>query len=312
MTSTTKEIFDRFEIRKSRKQKVAFVRWLRPILEQKGYSVKIEFGDMNCHNIVIGDVEKADVIYTAHYDTCAVLPFPNIITPKTPVLYWLYQFAVVIPILAVIFTIAWLFSLMGEGLFIVGYWFGFLCFMGLMILGPANKHTANDNTSGVTAVIDLALAMPEELREKAAFVLFDFEESGLIGSASFAKTHKKTMKNKLLVNLDCVSDGETMFFVLKKGARPHLEKLKAAFPSDHRVTSDFATKGYIYPSDQANFKCGVGVAALKKTKHGLLYMDKIHTPKDTVYREENIAYLVEGCVRLTAMMAAENANDQSV
>jgi hypothetical protein len=43
----------------------------------------------------------------------------------------------------------------------------------------------------------------------------------------------------------------------------------------------------------------VGVAALKKSKLlKILYMDRIHTKKDTVYREENIAYLKEGSIRL--------------
>ena len=57
-----------------------------------------------------------------------------------------------------------------------------------------------------------------------------------------------------------------------------------------------------YPSDQANFSRGVGVAALKKTKGGLLYMDRIHTKRDTVYMEENIAYLTEGAVRLAGSL----------
>lgn len=302
MTSTTKEIFDRFEIRKTRKQKNAFTDWLRPILETNGWSVKIETGSLNCRNILIGDPDRAEVVFTAHYDTCAVMPFPNFITPKKPLYYWLYQILIMIPIFGFIFTVSWLFSLMGNGLFMVGYWLAFGCFMGSMFLGPANKHTANDNTSGVTAVIDLALTMPEELREKAAFVLFDFEEIGLVGSSDFAKRHKDAMKDKLLVNLDCVSDGGTMLFVLKKNAHPHLDRLKEAYISNDRMTADFAVKGFVYPSDQKCFPMGVGVCALNRTKKGLLYMDKIHTKKDTVYREENIRWLVEGCIRLTEQM----------
>ena len=58
-----------------------------------------------------------------------------------------------------------------------------------------------------------------------------------------------------------------------------------------------ASKGAIYPSDQANFVRGVGVAALRKAKSGLLCMDRIHTGRDTVYMEENMAYLTEGAVR---------------
>lgn len=308
MKEIIRELLDSHQIRKTKKQKDVFLQWLTPILEQEGYQVRMEGGSMKSRNIVIGDPEQAEVVFTAHYDTCAVMPFPNFITPKTPIFYWLYQFLIVIPIFCVIFFVSWLFSLLGEGMFLVGYWLTFAGAMGLMILGPANRHTVNDNTSGVAAVISLALSIPEELREKAAFVLFDLEEAGLIGSSSYAKKHRKEMEHRLLVNLDCVSDGETMLFVLKKGAWPHLEKLQAAYASDHRISAEFMKKGYVYPSDQANFKCGVGVCALNRTKRGLLYMDKIHTPKDTVFREENISWLVDGSIRLIKEMGQNYEN----
>ena len=54
----------------------------------------------------------------------------------------------------------------------------------------------------------------------------------------------------------------------------------------------------IYPSDQKNFKRGVGVCALKHHKIWGYYMDRIHTAKDTVLEEENIAILRDGAVRL--------------
>ena len=48
-----------------------------------------------------------------------------------------------------------------------------------------------------------------------------------------------------------------------------------------------------------NVPLGVGVAALKKSgKLGVLYMDRIHTKKDTIYMQENIDFLVEGSLRL--------------
>ncbi len=33
------------------------------------------------NNIIIGNIEKAKIFCTAHYDTQAVLPFPNLIVP---------------------------------------------------------------------------------------------------------------------------------------------------------------------------------------------------------------------------------------
>ena len=298
MTSTTQTILDRFQVRKSKKQKSAFIEWLEPVIRASGYEMKIEKGNF-ARNIVIGDVEGASVIFTAHYDTCAVMPFPNFITPKSVPIYILYQFVLTF----VIFAFAIGLSVVGN--LLIGEYSPLISLialygtLGLLMFGPANKHTVNDNTSGVTAVLDLIQAMPEALKGKAAFVLFDLEEAGLLGSAAFASKHKKAMKEKLLVNLDCVSDGGTMLFCFRKKAKKDEALFRACFPGDHRIQSDFVTKHYVYPSDQANFPRGVGVAALLKTKRGLLYMDKIHTPKDRVYREENISYLVEGCIRLT-------------
>ena len=191
MTSTTKEIFGKYEIRKSKKQKTAFIQWLTPVLEKAGYPVAVEKGSFGARNIVIGDVKTASVIYTAHYDTCAVMPFPNFITPKSIFIYILYQLLICIPIFALIGLGTWLARLIDPAFALLGYWVSFLAVMGVMTCGPANKHTANANTSGTPAIIDLALAMPEELRGKAAFVLFDLEESGLLGSSSFASRHKQ-------------------------------------------------------------------------------------------------------------------------
>ena len=58
---------------------------------------------------------------------------------------------------------------------------------------------------------------PEE-RANTAFVFFDLEEAGMIGSSRFAKVHKKVMKQKLLVNFDCVSDGDHFLIVHSKKA----------------------------------------------------------------------------------------------
>lgn len=303
MTPTTKEILDRFQVRKSKKQKEAFFRWLKPILEENGWKVTLEVGSFGVQNIVIGDVQKAKIVYSAHYDTCARLPFPNFITPKSLALYILYQFVVVLLIMVPTFALATLggtlFSMVLPQYRTLGIYLGAYTIPLLMLFGPANRHTANDNTSGVTAILDLALSMPAEQRDKAAFVLFDLEEMGLFGSRAFASRHPLAMRGKLLVNLDCVSDGETMLFCFKKNAANEMERFRTAFPADHRITPDFVSKGYIYPSDQKNFDRGIGVAAMKKTKGGILYMDRIHTKRDTVYREENIAWLVEGCIRLT-------------
>ena len=80
-------IFDQFEVRKSKKQKAAFRAWAGELAAQCGYTAKEEKGSLGAVNLVMGDAENAKVVFTAHYDTCAVLPFPNFITPKAPLIY---------------------------------------------------------------------------------------------------------------------------------------------------------------------------------------------------------------------------------
>lgn len=295
MTPVTKVILTEYEVRKTSGQRRAFRQWLTPILQENGWAVREEKGSFGVRNLVIGDPDTAKVIYTTHYDTCVRLPFPNFITPKSPGLYVLYQ----ILLTAAIFLACGIASYLGGMAFgAIGNRLAFYGVIALLLFGPANPHNANDNTSGVTAVVELALTMPEELRHKCAFVLFDLEESGLLGSESFAKKHKNVKANTLLVNMDCVSDGETMIFCFRKDSRAEVERFRALFAQDHRIRPEFLTKGYVYPSDQIYFDRGVGVSAMRSTKKGLLYMNRIHTKRDTVYREENIAWLVDGCTRL--------------
>ena len=311
MTETTKTIFEKYEIRKTKKQKADFVDYVRTVAEKHGYTMHAEKGSFGAKNIVIGDPETAKAIFTAHYDTCPRLPFPNFITPKNFLIYLLYQIVVslVFMILPVILlTYLWGFAVnalapndesLHSLLLLLGFYVILFGIMLLMMIGPANRHTANDNTSGVTTLLDIMTSLPDEKKNTVCFVFFDMEEMGLLGSSGFASKHKKAMKQKLLVNFDCVSDGDHMLFALRKGAASKKALFEEAFPSTDVIRTEILTKGVFYPSDQANFPVGVGVAALKKAKKlNLLYMDKIHTPKDTIYREENVTYLVEGAKKL--------------
>ncbi len=294
MNEISKEILEKYQIRKSKKQKEEFIEFLRAHFPQ----LTVEKGGFGGNrNIVIGDVSTAKTVFGAHYDTCAVMPLPNFIMPKNVLISFLYSFLLVIPMLIITFLVTFFFALatdMPELSSTVGLAVYFLMFF-LMLMGPANKHTVNDNTSGVITLVELLSSMSTEELESCAFVFFDNEEKGLLGSAFFAKKHKKEMKNKVLINFDCVSDGDHIMVIPSKKAYPaYAEKLSTAF-------KQFEGKGktvlvekpdwVYYPSDQGNFKQSVGVAAFKKCKLGL-YMDRIHTPKDTVMEEENIELIV--------------------
>ncbi len=308
MTETTSEILKKYQVRKTNTQKSAFAEYLENLSNEWGYTFKTEKGSFGAKNLVVGDISSAKVVYTAHYDTAPVLPFPNFITPKNISLYVLYNIAIVLGFFAfafvfgmiggVITTLLGLSEKVAVYLTEIAYW---LCFL-LLFIGPANKHTANDNTSGVTLLIDIMREFPKYQRDHVAFVFFDLEETGLIGSSSFARAHKQEMKDRLLVNFDCVSDGENILFVLRKGAKPYSTAIENAFVEKDGFSVEVADNGVFYPSDQASFPCGVGVAALRKTKNGILYMNRIHTKKDVIYREENIEFLKNGAIELSKLI----------
>jgi hypothetical protein len=307
MHAISRLILERYQVRKSRKQKTAFINLICPEFQKAGYQVKIEGGRRSGpRNIVIGDITSAKYIATAHYDTCAVMPIPNFITPRNMVIFVMYQLLIVGVMMGCAVAAGFaLWALTGE--FLVGYLFMMVILAlltALMMVGPANRHTANDNTSGVLAVLESALALPVALRPHVAFVLFDLEEVGLLGSIAFRKKHDKELGDKIIVNLDCVSDGDSIHFALTRGAKKTqglFDALQAAFIAPEGKSVHIEKGLFLYPSDQINFKKGVGVCALKKAPFIGYYMNRIHTPRDTVFDEQNIQLLQQGILRLAAM-----------
>ena len=71
----------------------------------------------------------------------------------------------------------------------------------VMMFGPANPSNANDNTSGVAAILETMARIPEENRSKTAFILFDNEEKGCRGSKAYAKAHPAVKNERLVINL---------------------------------------------------------------------------------------------------------------
>lgn len=298
MTELSREVFSQYQVRKTAKQKQAFIALLQKHIP--GLQVQ-QMRFPKSRNLVIGNPETAKVILGAHYDTCPVLPFPNFITPKKPILSILYSFLVVIPLLAVLVLLELLDSLIPWdplALYCLSM-AAYAALVWMMLGGPANKHTANDNTSGVITLLEIYAALSPQQREQVCFVFFDNEEKGVIGSGQFRKKYKKVIKDKLLINFDCVSDGDHFLLALSKKAnqRYHVPVARS-YPSasGKQVLLESLKKTY-YPSDQSGFPVAIAVAALKYKKPFGYYMDRIHTKRDTVFDESNITYLTEHTVQ---------------
>lgn len=300
MTALSEAILAHFQMRKTKRQKLDFI----ALMQEHFPALCVEEGGFGHNrNLVLGDVKTARVLLGAHYDTCARLPFPNFITPLNIPLYIGFNLLIVLPFLVLYGLLRALLPLALGVPPLAATWIAFAAMMALLLFvfmgGKPNPHTANDNTSGVIELIELYSAMDEATRAQVALVFFDNEENGLLGSAWFAKIHRKdNLKDKLMLNFDCVSDGDHLLFVLNKPARERFgAELASAMEARDGKTCRFERSSRaLYPSDQANFPVSAAVAALNRGKVGL-YMNRIHTARDTVFDARNIRLLCEGTQR---------------
>ena len=310
MLNSPMDILTAFPVRKTKGQKHAFRDAVQAYAEQLGYSCNVESGRFGSRNLIIGNPEQADYLVTAHYDTCARLPIPNFLTPCNLWVFLLWQ--VVLSLLVLVVCVL---GGLGVGLLTGSVTAGVCCgyllvwvVLALMLVGPANYSNANDNTSGVVTLLEIARSMPENQRKKAAFVLFDLEEVGLIGSASYRKAHKARTNRQLVLNLDCVGDGDNLMLFPTKKLRQDRKRLTSLY----KACGYFGKKSILlhekgfsfYPSDQANFPYGVGICALRKRRN-TLYLSRIHTKKDTILERTNVNLLRAALITYICRNAAQ-------
>jgi len=293
------QLIEKFPIRKKGEQKDGFLKYATAKAQEMGYSAQVE-DIRNNRNLIIGKPESAKVIFTAHYDTPAVMPFPNFITPRNILFYVLYQ---LIPvgglILLGLLVVLLLQAVFGITDFNTLYTAFMLCYFGclmLMLFGPANKNNYNDNTSGIATLLCIMEKLPEDARKNVAFIFFDNEEKHMQGSGNFAKKHPEVKQNTLIINLDCVGNGEHLFCFAKRGAMAHAYYpllTETVISSEDKTMRHLPSAGSVYPSDQASFRCGVAVCACKKAPVIGHYMNRIHTRRDTVCDLSNLDFLAD-------------------
>lgn len=269
-------------IRKTKAQKEAFRSDVQSYIRELDYDCKIETGKFGVNNLVIGNPEFAKYLVTAHYDTPAGIGIPNVCNPTSRVRFLIKYLISVVVGGCVGGGIGLMFK---YGLYFPGAVLSCAAFalFYLMLNGPANPNNANDNTSGVVTLLEIARTLPKAQRDKVCFVLFDQEEKGLLGSSAYRKAHKEATDNQLMLNLDCVGDGDHILFMPTKKARQDgeligkLQYLGGWFGNKQILT---IYKGYCaYNSDHKNFPIAVGVGAFHK-KGKTFVLDKIHTKQD--------------------------------
>lgn len=292
------EINSQFPIRRRAEEKAKFLEYVKGELGEERVILETLEGKHN--NIIIGDVESAKVIFTAHYDTPAASIVPNLMIPANKLIgtlyHFLYPLAMAVLSLFVALAIGDVLELdssFSAALYAVLYFGLFFCTTRM----TSNRNNKNDNTSGVATVMSLA---KEICDGRAAFVLFDNEEKGLLGSKAFNKAHAGLLSDKMIINFDCVGNGDQMVFIAKEGAAAKDEYglLKSSVISDADFTAHyFPAKKTISNSDYKSFPCGVGVMACSRGRIVKLYTGRIHTVRDTIAESKNVYFLTDAMVR---------------
>ena len=292
------QITQRFPVRRTDEQKDAFRRWVLEECAGMGCSARVEEIKKH-HNVVIGDPERAQAIFTAHYDTPASFFLPNLMTPRNRLFRQVRQIGMIL--LYVLFGAAvgvpvWLLSGSDRAGFLVG-WLVYMACALMAMIGPANKNNVNDNTSGVAAVLEIMSRIPAEDRAKAAFILFDDEEKGLLGSKAYAKAHPAVKEQGFVVNLDCVGDGEHVLLISSEKARSaaaYTALVQGMEGASGRELHIFPMETSTGSSDHKSFKTSSVVYACRVAKGIGFYCSKIHTKKDTVCDQTNLDFLADG------------------
>ena len=307
--------FTKHEVRTRRKEKEPFIKCVEEGFREIGYTdaeMIIQKSRMGGSNLVIGKPD-AEIIFTAHYDTPMrngriAMPFSSIVGKIPATLLGVILMGICI---ALIYSPRILVSLLEvDGTetivyYIIGLLFSllFLVYMFAILFFVKNPHNHNDNTSGCLGVYNVAtiIANDANLRGKCAFVFFDREEIGLLGSSAFAKWRNKLYPGNedcLVINLDCIAVGDVLV-VASKTKEPILaerKKLAQFFRDKSFDTVEKKSNMYGYLSDHANFSRGFMIAFLRRSKLGPLYIPNIHTAKDKVCDLEQIEKLSESLV----------------
>ena len=298
-----------YPVRRKAQEKERFRIWLVATLREMGYSVALQSNESALQtggrvtNVVVGDPEKAKIIFTAHYDTPLREVLPPLICPTRPVTYVLYQ--ALTPILALLVSFLVAFALTFP--FNAPFW-TLPIFLVLLLgclaylkLGPSERNNVNDDTSGVVTLLEIAKNLTPRYRGNVCFVFFDCGAQAGQGAKAFRKKYPIT-REKSVIHLDCVGQGDEILFLPSKYSRWNTELLDfinesfADLEKPESKTVFLKTDGLVYyPSDNRVFRYSTAVCAVKKVSG----FGRCITPrKVSVLDEANINILSRGLCAL--------------
>lgn len=309
MHEITRLIQDKYQARMTKDQRAAFRNMLTEKLAAQGIEVAHEPVAMSATNLVVGDLSRAEYIFTAHYNTFRKLPVPIVMAPMgiRSLISSLYS-AGLLSLLAMLPTllVALIFPVFRNAYLFIAH-LSIVVFL-LLSYGEPNEHTANDNTSGVCVLVEALLSLPKEARERGMFVFFDRDNPFVVGSAYFKALHGEKIAHIPLINFDCVSDGDVLACMVHKalhGNALQMDKIRAALPTmEGKQWRIFKVESTQNSSDAMHFDKAMGVVALRRSRVFGLHIRGIRTRHDIHFDTRNIAFLRDFIANLLAKDAA--------
>lgn len=301
--------------RMTRKHKSMFREFIAELSNSLGYQSKIE----DCFlakNVVVGNPKDAEIVLTAHYDTPPNMPYDFILKQ----LIGVGTGSVVLSGAGMFFTDNMLKYASPENIdLMMNVSMGFslvpvvsmLAFtgMGLYSFGLAggeNKRNYDDNTSGVLTLISLMnyyKNLPPEEKKKIAFVFFDNEEKGLVGSLCYRARHafdgamgkRKRVKDQNFINFDCVGVGKRVnLYYTGNKIKPIVQSVADSFESqakDSGYSLNLKKSNLNSMSDHISFMGTKGNVMILCDDENDKITNHIHSKKDTKLILDNIGMI---------------------
>lgn len=160
---------------------------------------------------------------------------------------------------------------------------------------PKKPYIHDDNNSGVIGLIYLAKLLYEKnCLEKVKFVFTDKEELYLLGAKAFIKDNINTLRNKKIINFDCIGRGNNL--LVTSANESSLLNNVYNYLNNRNLKPVKFTKSN--SDDQAFAKAGlsaIGISMVNIDSKGNKSLPWIHTSKDTLncINIQNIINIIE-------------------
>lgn len=299
-------------VRFNKKQKANFREFA--IKEFKGTTLKVFENKKNKpKSLISSTTTEIKCVITAHYDTpgrsLLILPFLKILNRYSPFCKWdskggdIKNIIESIPFI-LIFIMAFTASILTDNdIFIYG--FALLCLVDVIsTFSIANPNNYNDNTSGILALFSIAEKVKNKNNlDKTLFIFCDKEERGLKGSKYIFKKRQKDFRNKPVINLDCIGNGDTLIISYLNNSTLEsctintlIDNLKRRYEERHIDTEIFYKyQSSDYKSFKNSFAISIGLCSKSKYSYSLGH---VHTSKDNKINLVHIEIISEEIAKL--------------